>query len=367
MAVEIPFLKKLALPTFSFQGLGGKPARAAGIDIGSWSAKVVQLRYEGERAILETYGEILSAGYLKKGVAGGGLLRYSDEDVARELKDLLNESRVGTKDAIFAIPAGSSFITTLSFFDLSNQEISQAIPFEARKYVPIPLSETIFDWEVIETNDKTTNVLLVAVHKEVFEKLKRTAEVTGLNLRAVEAEAFSLLRSLLGHDLAPTAILNLGHRQTTLVIADRARLRVSHNLERGSHEITRTLAQGIGVSEERAEEIKREVGLSEKMEEREVVSIINSLLENIFSEVERAISLYNRRAERKVQKMILAGGGSNLKGLVDYASTKLGMEVTRANPFNRVVIPAFMQPTFREIGPSFSVAMGLALREITAR
>jgi len=77
MVVEIPFIKKLTLPQFSLPFLSkGKPNRIAGLDIGTYSAKVIQLKYEGERAILETYGELLSAGYLKEGspIGGGGFL-----------------------------------------------------------------------------------------------------------------------------------------------------------------------------------------------------------------------------------------------------------------------------------------------------
>jgi len=368
MAPEIPFLKKLTLPSFSFQMFRGRPTRTAGIDFGSWSTKVVQLRYEGERAILETYGEILSAGYRKsKAIGGGGLLKYADEDIAAEIRDLITEAKISTEEAVFAVPAGSAFITAVPFTNISEREIAQAIPFEARKYVPIPIAETIFDWEIIESEENSILVLLVAVPREMVEKLKRVASLAKLNLRAVEVESFSSLRALLSRDPMPSAILNIGHQHTSLVIADKAKLKLSHNLDRGSYEITMALARGMNISEERAEEIKREIGLSEKIEERETVSVMTPLLETLFAEVERLISIYNRRSERKIQKIVLAGGGSNLKGLVDFASTKLGIEVARANPFGRLVVPAFMQPLLRQIGPSFTVAVGLALREISMR
>lgn len=367
--IDIPFLKKIAFPKFSFGFISGKPASAIGIDIGTHSAKVVQLRYEKERAILETYGELLIEGYLRGATGGGGLLRYLDSDIVSLLKDILKESNVTSKEAVLSIPAGSSFVAPISFPRISKKEIDQAIPYEARKYVPIPASEVVLDWDIFEQEDgrDTVDVLLVAVPREVVEKFKRVAELAGISPRALEVETFSLVRSLIGGDPTPTAIINIGHVTTTLSLVDRGRVRISHNFGRGSQELTRALERGLGVTKERAEEIKRTAGLSERIEEKEITSIISPLIETMFAEIDRVMALYNRRAPRKIQKINLTGGGSNLKGLVDYVSGKFGIEVARGNPFARIVTPAFMQPILREIGPSFSVAAGLALREITTR
>lgn len=340
-----------------------------GIDIGVFSTKVVQLRYEKERGILETYGELLNAGYYKEGGAGGSFTHHSDNEIAAILKDVLKESNVTSKDAVFSVPASASFVTTVSFPLVPEKELASAIPFEARRYIPIPISEVVLDWDILGQNEErdTTEVLLIAVPKEVVEKYKRVAGLAGLNLRALEVETFSMIRSLGGNDPTPTIFINFGYQSTSLTIADRGRLRVSHNFSRGSNELTKTLERGLGVNQERAEAIKREVGLSEKLEEKEIVSVITPFVETLFAEIERFVAIYNRKAPRTVQKINLTGGGSNLRGIVEFTVAKFGIEVTRGNPFSRVVSPAFMQPILREIGPSFSVAVGLALHELTSR
>lgn len=367
---ETSFLKKLGIPSFSLEFFKGKPARVVGIDIGGYSAKVVQLRYERDHAILETYGELLSEGYFK-GVerTSGGFLRYSDNDIMELLKDLLSESGVTATEAVVSLPANTSFITLISFPRISRKEIDEAMPYEARKYVPIPVSEVVLDWDVFEeeSDEDSVQVLLVAVPREIVEKVKRTVAGVGYGVRALEVENFSLVRSLIGTDETPTAIVNLGHQTTSLSIVDRGRLRLSHIVTRGSQEETRALERGLGINTERAEKIKREVGLSERIEEKEITSVLTPLVEVLLTDIERAISLYNRKAPRKIQKVNLTGGGANLKGLVDYASNKLGLETTRGNPFARIVTPAAVQPVIREIGPSFAVAAGLALREIVSR
>lgn len=371
--IQIPFLKKLGEGVTPFSSLNlfsRPPSQIVGIDLGTYSTKVVQLRYEKERGILETYGELLNEIYFKgEANAESSFLRRSDAQVASLLKDILRESNVTAKEAVFAIPANSSFTTTVPFPLVPEKELKEAIPYEARRYIPIPISEVVLDWQVLGSDEerKKLEVLLIAVPKEIIEKFKRIAEAAGLYLRSLEIETFSMVRSLGGNELAPTAFINLGHRTTTLAIADRRTVRVSHNFSRGSSELTKTLERGLGINHERAETMKREIGLSEKPEEKEIASVITPFVETMLTEIERFISIYNRKAPRTVQKINLTGGGSNLKGLIEYAVAKFGIEVTRGYPFSRTIAPAFMQPILREIGPSFSVASGLALHELTAR
>ncbi len=365
----IPFFKKLTAPFFSL-GLGGKPNAAVGIDIGTWSTKVVQLRYERERAVLETYGELLNERYFKGAQdAGTGFLRYLDADIASLIKDVLRESKVTSRDAFFSIPAASSFVITVSLPLLSHKEVGQAVPFEARKYIPVPLAEVVLDWDILETDEERgiIEVLLIVVPKEVIEKFKRIAGLAGLTLRALEVETLSAVRAIAHMELTPLALVILGHQTTTLTIIDKGRVRRSHHFTRGSQEITVALERGLNIERARAETLKREVGVSERIEERENVSLMTPFLDTLFSELARVTETYNRKAARKIQRIILAGGGANLKGVVEIAATHFGSEVTRANPFSRVVAPAFLQPALREIGPGFTIAVGLALRNITSR
>ncbi|MBI2056079.1 MAG: type IV pilus assembly protein PilM [Candidatus Sungbacteria bacterium] len=363
---EIPFFKKFSFPKLSLDILHKKPDKIIGLDVGVHSSKVVELEYTEGKAILKTYGELASAAYLKeKEGIGGGFLRFVESDIVELIKNILHESGVTAKHAVVSLPASSSFITNITLPRVQPSEIEQAIPYEARKYIPIPISEVILDWEVIEkANQETVEVVIVAVPYEVIEKFKRVAEAANIVPLALEVESFSMVRSLAGQDSTPLAIVSIGFQESILAIVDKTRLRTAHHFTRGSEELTRALEKGLSISHERAETVKHEAGLSERIEEREITSILAPFLETFFSEIERFISIYNRKAERKVQKVILTGGGSNLKGIVELAVSKFGIEVTKGNPFSRIVTPSFMQPMLREIGPSFSVAAGLALREI---
>ena len=198
--VEIPFLKKLQLPKFDL-GFGRKKSGYVGIDVGASSVKVVQLRVEQDRAVLEQYGELKTASYLKKAsedmAMGTGFLRYLESDIAVMLKDVIRESNITASQAIFSIPTPSAFIMLIDFPRLPAEEINSAVPYEVKKYIPIPLTEISLDWEVIdEEGEKNLKILFVAVPKEIINKYKRIGDLSGLDVLAVEVENFSFNRSL---------------------------------------------------------------------------------------------------------------------------------------------------------------------------
>lgn len=369
--VEIPFIGKIIPKNlFSVKFFSSRPSHIVGVDIGTFSTKVVQLRYEKERGILETYGELVNDSYFhESSTAAPSFLKHPDNEIVALLKNLFKEANVTAKDAVFAVPANSSFVAPIMLPTVEEKELREVIPYEARRYIPIPISEVVLDWEILgqdEERDKI-EVLLIAIPRETMEKFKRIEDGLGVKLHNLEIESFSMARSLKSHDLAPTAFINFGHRTMSLAITDMGTVRIAHSLSRGSSELTQALERGLGINKERAETMKKDIGLSDKIEEKEIVSILAPLVEGYFSEIQRFITIYNRRSPRVVQRINFTGGGANLKRLIEYAVNKFGMEVTRGSPFSNIVTPAFMQPILREIGPSFSVAVGLALSGIMTK
>ena len=348
-----------------------------GIDIGFSSVKVVQLRKESERAILETYGELRTAPYLKNvdgnGI-GSGFLRFRDSDIIEMLADILREANVTANQAVFAVPSTSSFITVAELPTADRDEVAKAIQFEARRYIPIPISEVLLDWQIIDEGDTAetgpvakTKVILVAVPKDVIGKFERVAKGANLTLTGLEIETFSMVRSLMANDKTITALINYGSQSSTVTVVDERVVMLSHSIDRGSNELTSALARGLNITLERAEAFKTEVGISERPEDREVASIMSPLIELLFSEIDRILGSYNRKTERRIERVVITGGGSRIKGLIDYTAKRFGLETIQVNPFSRVTYPAFMQPILKDIGPSFATAVGLALRNITPK
>ena len=132
-------LNKISLPS---------PRRSesvVGVDIGASSIKVVQLKKEKGKAALETYGE-LSLGPYASGPAGSPT-NLSSEVLANALKDVFRESQITSSDVAVSIPAASSLIFILELpGSQSEKDLREIVPIEARRYIPVPISEVSLDW-----------------------------------------------------------------------------------------------------------------------------------------------------------------------------------------------------------------------------
>src|SRR3972149_7879425 len=226
-----------------------------GIDIGTAAIKIVELEKSGGRVVLKNYGlfELKGTDVQSSGPGTGqSILKLPDQEIIWGIKELIKKGSIKSTDAIASIPSFSTFTTIIEMPYLSEQELAKALPFEARKYIPIPLDEVVLDWSIIDilspagpgtsgsaSKPPTVQVFLAAVPRDETEKYRRIMKGAGLNLKALELENTALIRALLGNDLSPTAIVNIGGRSTSIVIVDKGYERISHNYEIGGVEITK--------------------------------------------------------------------------------------------------------------------------------
>ena len=349
-------------------------ARFLGVDIGSSSIKVVQLKKEKERALLETYGELSLARYGDGSV--GRSLRLLEVKLVEALQDIIREAQVKATNAIVSIPLKDSFLTTMDLPELGEEDMKEAVPYEARKYVPVPISEVVLDWHVLppkseeqksasigSARKKFRTVFLAAVPKELISKYKKNFESAGLEISAFEIEVFSFARAALRRDSETSLIMDLGASSVKLTIADGGAVRASHSLDRGSQDLTLALSQSLGVDWDRAEILKRENGIIKKPETEGVALVLEPLVEFWASEGERFLLDWKRKGGRSISKVLIGGGGALLPGIKDLLVKRFGVEVFVINPFSKVVYPAFLEPALREVGATFTNAVGLALHE----
>ncbi|MEK7100152.1 MAG: pilus assembly protein PilM, partial [Patescibacteria group bacterium] len=191
-----------------------KSKSVIGIDVGSSSLKVVQLRREGGTAVLETYGELALGPY--SGGEVGTATNLPADTIAESLKDLLRESNVTSKDAGISIPFSRSLLTlvTLPKRDDPNEQ-KTVIELEARKYIPVPVSEVQLDWFILpqalpegtEPSQKV-QVLLVAVHNDELKLLEQVVTKADLTATFYEIEIFSTIRSVVDEPVKPVLVLD---------------------------------------------------------------------------------------------------------------------------------------------------------------
>ncbi|MFZ2501001.1 MAG: type IV pilus assembly protein PilM [Minisyncoccia bacterium] len=344
-----------------------KEGSVIGIDIGSSSLKVVQLRKQGGKAILETYGELALGPY--SGGEIGQATNLPPEKVAEMLKDLLRESKVTTTNAGVSISFARSLLSLVELpYRKDPEEQKTIIQLEARKYIPVPLSEVQLDWFVVPDREPAGNrgeqekssVLIVAVHNDELLRLQTIVTGSALAASFYEIEIFSIIRSAVDEPVKPVLVFDIGAASTRMYVVEHGVASLSHSVSVGSQDITRAIAVSSGVSLSRAEAIKREEGLSGGS----VQSNLEIVFSRIFSEARRVLIQYETSHTKPVVSIVITGGGGVTKSLAAYAKKTFPIEVRIADPFAKIEAPAFMRPVLEEIGPEFSVAIGLALRKL---
>lgn len=369
----------LKVPTFS-----GGDGSFVGLDIGAASAKIVQLRSSHGAAVLETYGEIALGPY--GDVSIGKAVKLPPERAAQAILDLMKEANVTAHQAAVSIPFSSSLVSVIEMPKSPPDQLKRMIPIEARKYIPVPVSEVTLDWFVIpqdEEEEKSAfdridpssapskargqEILLAAIQNDTIRAYQTIASTVSLGVKFFEIEIFSAIRSSLGHGVAPVLIIDIGAASTKMYIVERGVVKMTHLQTFGGQQITEQLARTLNWEFDKAERVKREHGLLDTSafstdENERIRATLLSTLSRIFTEANRVLLSYGKRYNKVVSKIILSGGGAALPGLEAAAHNELQAEVALADPFARTETPAFLSNVLSDIGPSFAVAVGLALR-----
>lgn len=347
-----------------------------GVDIGSSSLKVVQLRRERGQAILETYGELALGPY--GGHEVGQATNLSADKITETLVDLLREAKVTTKDCGVSIPFARSLITLVKLpYRKDPKEQKTVIELEMRKYIPVPISEVQLDWFVVPSAEpaqfasaeatstekqagEMIEVLLVAVHNDELSLLMSVVGGAGLKANFYEIEIFSTIRAVVDEPVKPVMIIDVGAASTKAYVVEHGIVALSHAVSIGSQDITRSISVSSNISIPQAEAMKKKEGLGNS------AALGNSELvfSRIFSEVQRVLMQYETAHRKSITSIILTGGGGVTKELSAYAKNIFSIDVHVADPFAKTEAPAFMRQILETIGPEFAVAVGLALRKL---
>ena len=327
-----------------------------GIDIGTSSIKVVELKKEEEQYSLLTYGTVT--------INSGAVARMEYDAIAETasiLKKLLLEAEVAQKRAVASLPNNIVFVSVIELPGVSEKEMSEAIQWEARRYVPLPLEEVTLSWSILEDEDKDAKpkVLLTAVPTTVVENYLKMFKLSGIIPLALEIEALALIRSLVGVRKDSFLIIDIGARNTSLNLIERGFLRVSRNLPVGGDSITQAIAQSLRISFNRAEQFKKDLGLSGGLQQ--IPQTMRPVVDAIKNETVQLIKIYESSGGA-IQEIIFAGSGSKLPGLPGYFSD-LKIKTQLGDPLKYVHYDPRLKPNFQALALDLSVALGLAMRE----
>ncbi len=368
-----------------FKFLNKKPSAFFGIDLGTTGIKVVHLAYENNRIVLKNYVSLEAE---KKTNPDGTTTKKNiqalDQNTVDSMRTVIESADVANHKVAMSIPASSTFSSIITLPKMSEGEIDNAVNYEARQYIPVPIEEVVYGWSIIsgglkkkektdskkkdnkkievDTSGDKMRILLIAIPKETSAKYLKIANSFNLDLVALETESFSLSRSLVGKKEGVYLIIDMGYKMTGVTIVDNGAVTESHSISSvGGEELTKIISHSFGVNEQRANVLKKEVGINSAADKK-LAEIVIPILSIIISEVKKNEEIYMRNNRKKINGIILTGGSAMMPGLKEYFADELKLPVEMGNPFKMVSYDPILAEKLEMIAPSYAVAIGLALR-----
>lgn len=341
--------------------------KVVGIDFGSSSVKVVEIEMTDGVIALSTYGELQLGPYLDSDMGSNVVLPVAKKIEA--LVDVMRESGVNAKEGIFSLSLSESFVTIMSLSAKKDDDIAPMVRVEARKYIPVPLTEVSLDWTEIPPDASkpalTKDIMLAAIQNSALAEIAAIQEAVQMMSKPLEIELFSNLRAITRESDSSIAVIDLGAQMCKLYIAEGGFLRRIHRVQSGGVYVTKTLAKELNISFEDAENLKRNYVADSEYGPRMKKAVENAF-QPAFAEFKRAINQYELRSGTEVGRIVLTGGSVLFPELPAIARYALDKDVEISNPFNKIAYPAFLEDTLTAIAPLFSVALGAALRQFEA-
>lgn len=343
-----------------------------GVDIGSSAIRIVELALRGQTFELTNYGEIKTSSLEKarfRTIEENGLL-FSNKEVSRAISAIIKEAGIQTNVANFSVPDFSTFLTTIELPPMTKEELPQAIRYEARSCIPIPFSEVTIDYEIIEgdfsnQSKKPLKILVIAIPNDIVNQYKEIATLANLEAKVLEAEVIALVRATVKNKFAATteAIIDIGARSTSCNILEKGILKSSHTFNISGNDFTERLSKALSVKYETAEELKMDFGLIETEEsERNIREILLPLVDGLLTEVKKIFYNFYQEEGKMVEKITLAGGTALMPGLKDYFAKEFKKETVIAFPFEGFVYPQILGELLKEMGPTYTIAVGMAMK-----
>lgn len=333
-----------------------------GLDLGSNSIKLAQLREIGGKPSLVTYGDIQLDEKL--------LLTDSEIDLQKlsnAVKQLAEDAKVTTKNVVASLNATQSYTAVITTPRLNRNELAESIKFQADKVIPMSIDQVKLDWAIIndDPNSEELQILLVAAPNNIANKYLSIVQNAGLELLALEINSIAQARSLIREvDMAKClAIVDIGSVSSDIAIIDSMVPKLVRNATVGGDVLNRVVSQNLAIDTEQADQFIRKFGMDQTKIEGQVYKTLKPIVDHLTEELNKSISYFQEKNDnKKIDKIILTGGTSALVGLPLYIANSTGLTVEVGNPWQNISYPAELSTSLSSLSLSYATAIGLALR-----
>jgi len=342
-----------------------------GVDIGSNSVKAVELQGKGSDLQLLNLGfERLQA----DSVVDGQIMELNA--VSNAISSIFNEHKIKTTKVAAGVNGHSVIVKNIVLPQMTEDELQESFAWHAEEHIPFDISDVNLDYHVMNRSNDAIHVLLAACKRDKVANLKQAIQLAGKQPVVVDVDAFALQNCYeLNYDPQPghvVALLNIGASTTNINILNGVRSVFTRDATFGGNQYTSLLQKEMGLTFDQAEAVKRGMPVPEGIEQRDIAPILDTVSDILALEIQKTMDFYRatvEEGESAVEKILVSGGGSKLKGLVEFLSKRFEVPVEMFDPFRKIKVDSrgFGPEYMREIVPEMAIAVGLALRGVDAR
>ncbi len=342
--------------------------KAFGLDISDLSLKIIQLKKSGRLFRLASFGETR----MKPGIIEQGDIKNEkalSENIKKAVKDVCGE-KIHTKRVVISLPEEKAFLQVIQLPLMKEEEVQKAVYFEAENYIPLPIEKVYLDSQIVSCDAKTNklNVLIAAMPKTIIDSYVSVLKGAVLEPIALEIESMSISRALVKNNTDSQALIlvDLGENRTSFSIFFDQSLKFTTTSQISTKNFSEIIAQNLKISFKEAEDLKIKNGISNSKLGKKNAEILNSMLETLVDLSEKYLNYCQAQYNQKAVKILLCGGGANLKGLVDFLGRKLKTPVELGDPWVNITAGQSKKTILLPYEESlrYATALGLALRGV---
>lgn len=350
---------------------------AFGLDLSDRSLKIVQFEKQGDELSLSCFIKK----DIPKGIVQEGLIK-NEEELVNILKNSLREIGGGAlknKRVVCSLPEEKVFIRVIQLPLMKEEEVANAVHWEAEAHIPLSVNEVYMDWQIIEPITNHLNhidILVAAVPRDLVRSYLSFLKKSGLQPIALEPESVAVVRSLMRpNDNKPTIIIDLGATGTNFVVFSAGAIRFTSHIRISGQLLRDTLVKDLKVDKKEAQQLKIKVGLDKTKEKGKVHQALKPVVDDLIEQISEYIDFYHNNTthihapKKKIEQVLLCGGDSLLINFSSYLEQRLKISVEVINPLKNILTAGVKSKTTS--GQIFSkknvliynTAIGLALNE----
>ncbi len=299
-----------------------------GVDIGTTSIKICTLKHTKEgfklqRMAMKSYEENL--------LSDGNIVNSAF--LAQELKQLINENGIKSRDAACALSSYSVIAKRVAVPFLDEDALENTMNLEVETVIPFSLKDIYYSYYVVggdKERDNMMNVQIVAAKKEIVDSYMKVFEMAGLNLQFLDVDIFgvtNLIEQIYNPREMSVVAVDIGAFVTNIAIMKEDNIEFTREVLVGGGQLTSQIEKSAGFTYHEAEHAK-------VAGDREISYLCDDFVYNISSEINKTVNFYaSTRPMEKIGKIFLTGGSSLLGGLKEAVYSNTGIEVEYIDPF----------------------------------